>query len=287
MGDLLLKFAENIQQGEEIGAKATLKSISTKPAQKKIASADSEAVKPDIWAHSRGIKRTRYDYRSTRFFDTDANLSSDALATADNKENALDVDQPIPNPKKRTRTAVAAPSRQVTNPSTVLSPKSSNSRTLPHSPSRQPFGSPQKPYLSRPVSPLKPISPCKATSPAKAAALAATTTLASLVSEKQKPGRGTNTRKASKPAAEPRTTNTRSRRGATNVIVAESRTASSSSNYSGISTSTTVVKVNTKAQPGPKASIRKGVGVSAAGKKVAAAKIEAPAAGKRVLRKRP
>ncbi|MCJ1388098.1 hypothetical protein MMC18_000942 [Xylographa bjoerkii] len=271
VGELLLKYADSIQRGEEIVAGTTVKLVSTKTKEKEIANTNLQAAKTELHAHTRGVKR-----------------SSDAFAAAD-KENALDMDQPIPNPKKRTKIAETIPSRQVTNPSTVLSPKSSNSRTLPHSPIRPPFGSPQKSYPSRPVSTLKPISPSKANSSAKAAAITATTNLANLVGEKLKPGRvGAKTsRKASKPVIEPKTTNTRSRRGAANVIIAESRTASSSSNYSGTSTGTTVVKANAKAPPVSKTSVKKGVGISAAGKKVTTAKVEAPAASRRVLRKRP
>ncbi|MCJ1419803.1 hypothetical protein MMC32_006159 [Xylographa parallela] len=281
MGELLLKYAENLQKCEEAGARATVKPVPTKPTEKRIANADLQATKSETHSHTRGVKR-----------------SSDTFATAD-KENAIDMDQSIPNPKKRSKTAATAPFRQVTNPSSVLSPKSSNSRTLPHSPIRPLFGSPRKSYLSHPVSPLKPISPSKAAStsrsasPAKAAAAAATTTLANLIGEKLKPGQAEvkTRRKASKPVVESMTTNTRSRRGAANIIIAESRTASSSSGYSGTSTGTTVVKAGTKANrkapPVPKAGVKKGVGISGAGKKVAAAQIEAPAAGRRVLRKRP
>ncbi|MCJ1280923.1 hypothetical protein MMC26_000241 [Xylographa opegraphella] len=287
MGELLLKYAESNQQDAKVGAKATVKPVPTKSTEKRIANANLQAAELENNGHTRGVKR-----------------SSEIFATAD-KENAIDMDQPIPNPKKRSKTAATAPSRQVTNPSSVLSPKSSNSRTLPHSPIRPPFGSPQKSCLSHPVSPLKPISPSKTlspsktasatktASPAKAAAVAATATLANLVGEKLAPGRAEvkGRRKPSKPVLESTTTKTRPRRGAAKIIVAESRTASSSSNYSGASTGTTVVKANTKANkkapPVPKAGVKKGVGVSAAGKKVAAAKVEAPAAGRRVLRKRP
>ncbi|MCJ1397358.1 hypothetical protein MMC11_000551 [Xylographa trunciseda] len=269
MGELLLKYADNIQQSERIGTSAAVMPVSTKPTEKKITDADLRAARTESHDHACGVKR-----------------ASDTFAM-DDKENTHD--QSIPNPKKRTKTGATAPSRQVTNPSTVLSPKSSNSRTLPQSPTRPLFGSPQKSYLSRPVSPLKPISPSKATSPAKAAAVAATTSLANLVSEKLKPSRVgmKQTRKVSKPVIESKTANTRSRRGAANVIVAESRTASSSSNYSGISAGTTVVKASAKAPPVSKPKVKKVMGISAAGKKVATTKIEAPVMGRRVLRKRP
>ncbi|XRM44850.1 hypothetical protein ABZX51_007957 [Aspergillus tubingensis] len=89
------------------------------------------------------------------------------------KENApaageqLDV---LKNPKRRGPGAAAGTSRVVSQEMRgadyrILSPKTSNSRTYPHSPLR---ASPEKPtnssYLARPMSPLKPISPLKSTS---------------------------------------------------------------------------------------------------------------------------
>ena len=172
----------------------------------------------------------------------------------------------------------------MTNPSTVLSPKSANSRTLPQSPIRPGLGSPQKSYISRPASPLKPYSPVKAASPAKAAAAVATAALASMLNEKPNVGRpktatgpkATSTKKA-------KAQGTRNKRGAENAQEPEdSRKVSNSSNTSSASTGTTIVKNSRKAPAGVK---KNELGVRATGKKVAAA-AEGPATGRRVLRKR-
>lgn len=207
--------------------------------------------------------------------------------STDDQENAPTPADPIPNPKKRTKTTTVASSRQVTNPSTILSPKSSNSRTLPHSPIRPPFGSPQKSYLARPFSPLKPASPLKVASPTKDIGAAAPPVF--LVPEKPKlvRGKAAPARKATNPPVAPKMAVTRSKRGA--PIIQEppvDRSVSSSSNTSNTSTGTTVVKKGGKAAPSTAA--KKSVAVSAAGKKVTAStKVEAPAAGRRVLRNRP
>ena len=222
-----------------------------------------------------------------KIFTRALNNSYSDNMTGEDKENAPERDHLIPNPKKRTKATGAVPSRQVTNPSTVLSPKSSNSRTIPQSPVRLPFGSPQKSYISRPISPLKPVSPFKATSPAKAAAMAASSTLVNLVAEKLKPGRpaANTSRKASKPVVEQRGPTTRAKRCVANAqIIAQNRTVSSSSNVSGVSTGTTVFKA--KPVPAAKTAVKKGVAISAAGKKVAAATADVSTTGRRVLRKR-
>ena len=210
------------------------------------------------------------------------------MSTID-QENAPNPADQIPHPKKRTKTAGATNTRQVTNPSTVLSPKSSNSRTLPFSPIRPPFGSPQKSYLARPVSPLKSASPLKATSPAKETIVAAPATIAGSVNEEPKLARGrpAPARKATNPPAAPKLAVTRSKRGAPVVPEAPAnRSVSNSSNISNTSTGTTVVKKRRRAPPSTAAT--KNVAESAAGKKLAAkTKVEGPAAGRRVLRNRP
>jgi len=211
-----------------------------------------------------------------------------------NKENAPDPVQPIPNPKKRAKASATASSRQPPSQSTVLSPKSSNSRTFPQSPIRPALESPQKSYVSCPASPLKPALP---PSPAKCAAIAATASLANMVNEKPKLTRSkaTTGRKATNPSASASTKPAvfRTRRGAANTqapAVAEIRCASSGSNTSNTSTGTTVVKKGARA---PKtasvsAATRKKNNnvVVAAGKKVTAG-TDGPAAGRRVLRNRP
>ena len=216
----------------------------------------------------------------------------------EDKENTPDPAQSLPNPKKRPKTAANAPSRQVTNPSTVLSPKSSNSRALaPHrSPVRPQLGSPQKSFLSHPTSPLKPsiTAPTapKPASPAKAAAIAATTTMnAPPANTAQEKPRLTRTRgaAAAKATKQPATAAlktktapiTRAKKGVELMTAAvvpnyQSRTVSAASNTS---TATTVV---TKQAAKP-AAASKGKG-KAVTKKVPA--VEAPAQGRRVLRKR-
>ncbi|RAH49691.1 uncharacterized protein BO95DRAFT_511454 [Aspergillus brunneoviolaceus CBS 621.78] len=88
---------------------------------------------------------------------------------------SLDV---LKNPKRRAKPGAAAGTSRVVsqemrgaNDYRILSPKTSNSRTYPQSPLR--VASPEKPnhhphptssYLSRPMSPLKPSSPLKGTS---------------------------------------------------------------------------------------------------------------------------
>ena len=208
---------------------------------------------------------------------------SDAIDSGD-KENNPEPARDIPNPKKRTKVA-KGPSRQVTNPSTVLSPKSANSRTLPHSPVRPALGPPLKSNLSHPESPLKPFSPIKTASPAKAAAAAATANLAVMVGEKPKVGRpkaGT-ANKAPNMTVAAKGGMARARRGAVpNQEPDEVRKASNTSNISSASNAT-IVRNGRKA---PTVSSKKAdVGVRAVGKKVAST-VEAPPPGRRVLRKR-
>ncbi|KAJ5344711.1 hypothetical protein N7452_002715 [Penicillium brevicompactum] len=85
------------------------------------------------------------------------------------KENAPASGEPegLKNPKRRVKPAAAGGASRVVsqevrgNENRILSPKSSNSRTYPHSPFR---ASPEKghsSYLARPTSPLKPSSPLR------------------------------------------------------------------------------------------------------------------------------
>ena len=199
------------------------------------------------------------------------------------KENDAQSIQGIPNPKKRTKTTTtAAKSRQATNPSTVLSPKSANSRTLPQSPTRPELKSPQKLYNAHSTSPLKPIPPIKLASPAKAAAAVATANLAIMVNEKTKSGRAKTGagRKASNPTAT-KTVAGRPKRGVDVVKEPEEvRKVSNQSNISSMSTGTTIVK---NARKAPTTAAKKNdVGVRAVGKKVTAM----PPPGRRILRKR-
>ncbi|KAI9766561.1 MAG: hypothetical protein M1835_007169 [Candelina submexicana] len=219
-------------------------------------------------AHIRGTKRT-----------------SDDLTSAD-KENALTEDLSLPKKRAKTTASTRAASRTKIQPSQVLSPKSSNSRTLPHSPIR-PVMSPSKSFLARPVSPLKPTAP-------------AMTALAGMV-QKARTTRATGRKPT--PAA-PATmaaaaavtaAGGRVKRGAavrplTTQAAAATARDRAASNSSEISNATTVVTTKSKKAVATKRApaANKAVAVSATGKKVAAsvAKIEGPPAGRRVLRKR-
>ncbi|KAL9636649.1 MAG: hypothetical protein Q9204_002175 [Flavoplaca sp. TL-2023a] len=218
---------------------------------------------------------------------------SDHFSAEDDKENTPDPTIPLQS-KKRPKPNNHHPS----NPATVLSPKSSNSRALaPHqSPTRPQLGSPQRSLLSHATSPLKPSitvpTAPKPASPAKAAAIAATSTMnAAPANHAQEKPRTTRkrgaaaakaTRKPATAAAKMKTAPiTRAKKGVETIPAAivpkdQSRTVSAASNTS---TATTVV---TKPAAKPVAAA-KGKG-KAATKKVPA--VEAPVQGRRVLRKR-
>lgn len=85
------------------------------------------------------------------------------------KENAPAGGEPegIKNPKRRVKPGAASGASRVAsqevrgNENRILSPKSNNSRTYPHSPFRASPEKGQPTYLSRPTSPLKPSSPLR------------------------------------------------------------------------------------------------------------------------------
>ncbi|KAJ5592019.1 uncharacterized protein N7459_002388 [Penicillium hispanicum] len=89
------------------------------------------------------------------------------------KENAPAAGTPdgLRNPKRRGKPAAAGGASRVVsqevrgNDHRILSPKSLNSRTYPHSPFRASPEKGQPSYLSRPTSPLKPSSPLRAAGP--------------------------------------------------------------------------------------------------------------------------
>ena len=283
MGELLEKYIEMSDQKQQ----------SAPQAEKAVDVAPSSAPKPVLVSEDadstgipnlRGMKRTRRvpvcDLATGRILTT----RSDAMDSADKENNTQSVEA-IPNPKKRTKMTTTAKSRQATNPSAVLSPKSANSRTLPQSPIRPELKSPQKSYFAHPTSPLKLISPIKLASPVKSATAAATATLASMVNDKAKLGRPKVAAggKASNPTITKAAVG-RSKRGVDVAKEADDvRKVSNQSSMSTISTGTTIVK---NARKAPTAAAKKNdVGVRAVGKKVAA-DTEMPPPGRRVLRKR-
>ena len=189
----------------------------------------------------------------------------------EDKERVKIHEDPIPNPKKRTKVTNNADSRRAPNPSTVLSPKSANSRTLPQSPIRTDLSLPQKGGSVRPVSPLKPVQ-----STGKNATAAATAALATMIGGKTKPGRpkAVATKLAAAQGATREPTSTQGTDGL--------RSVSSTSNSSAFSTGTTIVK---KAKDISSSAKKKPAGNKGVGRKVAGV-TEAPAQGRRVLRKR-
>ncbi|MCJ1470816.1 hypothetical protein MMC07_009463 [Pseudocyphellaria aurata] len=275
MGELVAKHLEKTKEIDNSGPPASESTnLASKQPKEERPLPIPNTTKPASTARLRGTKR-----------------KSDEMEDAD-KENAVSHVEPLPNPKKRTKPATIAGTRQATNPSTVLSPKSSNSRTLPHSPLRPPLGSPQKSYISRPVSPLKPMAPLKSASPAKASAITATANLTSITNDRVKSTRSkTNAgRKATNPPATKPAASIPKRGILILKVPTESRSVSSSSNTTTTSTGTTIMKKGRKLNTAVTtvASKKKNphVGIRAAGKKVAAASVEAPPMERRVLRKR-
>ncbi|KAI4124533.1 MAG: hypothetical protein LQ338_004744 [Usnochroma carphineum] len=280
MGELFEKYLESTEQTSK--AESSQSNLITEaPKQpgspaKLTAPSPSKPSEPAL-PRARGIKRP-----------------SDHFSADDAKENTPEPTQTL-SPKKRPKHNNVHPS----NPSAILSPRSPNARPHPHqSPIRPLLGSPQKSYLSHPTSPLKPSggfpSAPKPASPAKAAAVIATATAASSTTN-EKTSRSTRARAAAapKPAKAPTTAApkakaapiTRAKRGAeptAEVARNQSRTASAASNTS---TGTAVVRkvgrgaVAAKGKP-------KEAGGKATAKNVTAAAVEAPAQGRRVLRKR-
>lgn len=201
-------------------------------------------------------------------------LSDEIDLTAD-KENTPQAE--LPNPKKRTKTTATggasnrAMSRSKVQPSQVLSPKSSNSRTLPQSPIR-PVASPSRAGFVRPASPLKPSIPVTE----------ATVALSGML-EKTRTTRAVSVKKTTLAQTASAGSTARAGRTASKRVV-EKRIVSNSSEASTATTGTVV----TKAKPGRKTAVKaKAVAVSGTGKKVVPAKEEpSTTAPRRVLRKR-
>ncbi|KAI9838642.1 MAG: hypothetical protein M1819_004956 [Sarea resinae] len=280
MGELLVKYAE-AAQADTNGASSRSKSaenanekaiMSGALPEKEDATVTSKKMPPP--PRTRGMKR-----------------SSDHLEDA-NKENAQNE---LSMPKKRTKTAAnpPAPKRAASKAklphSEILSPKNSNSQTLPRSPFKA-AGSPERMAVPRPAP-----SPVKASGSVNAAA-AATKALAGVAGKAARTTR-TTTRKAAPAAPAPATTATARGKRATHAAPAKetkttNRTASNSSQTSTSSTGTTVVAKTRKAPALKKApstaAARKTAAGGAAAKKAAsaAAKPDPQPTGRRVLRKR-
>lgn len=179
----------------------------------------------------------------------------------------------------------------------VLSPKSSNSRPLPHSPVRH---LPQKSYLAHPASPLKPMPPTKVASGVRVTAPNAFETITNKTVEKPRVTRSKANiaRKATGPTAANLAAKKPRRGGvAVNVPIAEMRSISDSSYASNLSTGTTIK--NSSGRPATNTAViaaiaaasanRKknpGAGTRKFGKIAGIRDGVAPAAERRVLRNR-
>ncbi|KAH0538850.1 hypothetical protein FGG08_004567 [Glutinoglossum americanum] len=228
---------------------------------------------------------------------------SDEISCDADKENDSNVDLALP--KKRTKAAVA-PARIVSRskPATsqVLSPKSynSNSKNLLRSPIR-PNASPPKSNIARPVSPLKSVAPA----PAHPSTAPMTTGVIAGMVEKIKSTRTVTARKVTPAAPAPAAGAGRAKRTAAQPapasIIGRGRAASNSSHASVSTTGTVITRLKgkasapvQKAEAGNKAKSTAGRtgGLKAVAKKAAAASVsaaaavEVPAAGRRILRKR-
>lgn len=197
------------------------------------------------------------------------------------KENAVQAD--LQNPKKRARTMkpTAPPrigSRSKVQPSQVLSPKSSNSRTLPQSPIRPTMPTAHS-NLAHPTSPLKTALPVTST----------TTTLAGMV-EKAKTTRAPSGRKT-KPAKPPATvpdvsTASRAMPPPSRRPTVAKRIISHGSEASDATTGTVVTAAKGAKRPAGKSKV---LGLGTAGRKPAIIPKEdvvPSTATRRVLRKR-
>ncbi|MCJ1313492.1 hypothetical protein MMC25_007171 [Agyrium rufum] len=319
MGDLLLKYieAEKKKQDDKEPPAAMKAAVGKSKVTRSAAARKKPAESVALTAC--GTKRT-----STAFDQENvSNVSAPQHQVPNPSKRAKNTaDQTSASSKDDASTATAKPAA-FSRPA-VLSPKSSNSRVTPQSPIRVgekvAFAAPAG--YSRPVSPLKPaISPSKPTSPAKAAAMAATSSLASFVGDKFK-GKSDAPTAAAKPggiasthrvvreaktvapsvADTPAPTATavvakgRPKRGkVVKAIVDAVRSVSGSSNSSNSSTGTTLVATTKSTRAATRdltrkaAAVKKTATTAAAARKTttaSVAKVEAPAAGRRILRKR-
>lgn len=179
----------------------------------------------------------------------------------------------------------------------VLSPKSSNSRTIPHSPARH---LPQKSYLTHAASPLKPIPSTKVASDARVTATKAFETVTNKTIEKPRVTRSKAkvARKATGPTAANPAAKKPRREGITvNVPPVEIRSISDSSYASNLSTGTTIK--NPSRRPATNTAVTAAIAAASAsrkknpvagarkvGKTASSREGVAPAAERRVLRNR-
>ncbi|KAI9819536.1 MAG: hypothetical protein M1827_006985 [Pycnora praestabilis] len=279
MGEIMVRFARPLNANQSVISPVLA------PAESSIPTALSAAL--PVTSNSAKDLKQQEQISPARLRGT--KRPSDDMVSADKENENMDLSLHKKRSKPTAPIAAAnsATSRAKFQPSQVLSPKSSNSRTLPQSPIRS-VPSSLKTFLARPVSSVKPA----------AAPVAVTATLASMV-EKPRPTRaaGRKITPATNTAAPPAgATAGRGKRGAqqppktTQENSGRGRAASNSSEMSNSTAGTTVVRKGKKAPTVKKGTVASKIaGINAAGKKLAAAaaaKADAPSTGRRVLRKR-
>ena len=314
MGELVMKYAEaKASQLKNAAPEATAECIPTTHATANVptskrrplpavpqttSSKPSSPVRPAAPASraAKGLSNGPVPIASDKENDDNAPQSIDAVPSLKNPKRAKGGG---PTSRAASRTA---------KPTSVLSPRSHNSRTLPRSPVKE-YTSPAKPhsYITRPMSPLKPASPLKAAASVATSAISAS--LHGMV-EHAKRGAGATARGLTRTESKEKTTTSKTAKSmappprpvpqphqqheSTRTISAAS-SHSNSSNATALSTSTTVVKKGGKAPAtmsqtttekkgalAAKAVMKKTTTATAA-KRVVVAE---PAAGRRVLRKR-
>lgn len=315
MGDLLLKHSEATTRLPNVAAPDTVAPTVSFGTTKSAAPSKSVPLPPAPPTTSTqlpsNVRLAPSASGSTR------RVSSDDIYVASDKENDDIPTQPagtMPPLKNPKRAKAGGPTSRATSrtakPTSVLSPKSHNSRTLPRSPIKE-YPSPTKPhsYMARPTSPLKPASPLKTAASAATSAISAS--LHGMV-EHAKRGAGATARGLAQTASKEKVASSKTTKPmappprpplqphlqqepARTVSSASSHSNSSNASASSTSTNTTVVKKSGKAvttmsqttteKKGAAATktVTKKTTTAMAAKKPVVAE---PATGRRILRKR-
>jgi hypothetical protein len=315
MGELLLKYSEiRASQSNNTRPETVLTTTSTTTTTTTNVPASKSRPLPSI-PQNPSSKPSSPVRLATSVSRPARRVSNDEIHIASDKENddnagqSTDVLPTLKNPK---RVKAGGPTSRATSrtgkPTSVLSPKSHNSRTLPRSPIKD-YQSPTKhqSYIARPISPLKPPSPLKTAASAATSAISAS--LHGMV-EHAKRGAGATARGLTQTASREKVTASKTAKAMappprpapqphqqqeSTRTISSASSHSDSSNASASSTSTTVVKKSGKAattasqakteKRGAAATktVAKKTTTASTAKKVVA--VEQPT-GKRVLRKR-
>jgi hypothetical protein len=313
MGELLLKYSEiranqpnNTSLGTVLATTSTTTASVPAPKSRPLPSipqnTSSKPSSPVRFAASASGPARRVS-------NDDIHISSDK----ENDDNAGPPTDVLPTLKNPKRVKAGGPTPRATSrtgkPTSVLSPKSHNSRTLPRSPIKD-YQSPTKhqSYIARPTSPLKPASPLKTAASAATSAISAS--LHGMVDHAKRgagaTARGLTTRTASKEkvaapktakvmAPPPRPAPQPHQQVEPARTISSASSHSNSSNTSASSTSTTVVKKGgrvvttvsqTKTEKRGAASTKTAVKKTTTATTAKKAAVAEQPTGRRVLRKR-